>query len=383
MPPDSFHRRRVLFLGAETSCHVTRWVRRLRRDGHEVVFATLHPEPGGSALRLVGRAENRATTPAALLRASRRLRLVARNVRPDVTIAYYLTSYGLLARLAHLRPCVGVAAGGDILVDPFDGPLHRARNALAARVALSGFDGLCAWGEHVADRAAVLGFARERTFVLPRGVDRTLFPYREPRPVGDSGPLRILSTRWFKPLYLVDSLVRALSLLRDRGVAFEARLFGGGPEEGHLRQLASSLGLGPDHLTICGMLPADDMPSAMAWADVYVSTSCSDGASSSLFEALSTGLYPIVTDIPANRFVLAYTGVGMLFRTGDSAGLAECLVQAATHRRGMVRDIEATRAAVAAHLDYSTNMTRINAFVLSHALPSRAPERASMSVSGP
>ncbi len=370
--------RRILFLGAETSCHVTRWVRHLRAQGHDVVLATLHPAKGGSAVRLVPSREGGPTALIPLLRASLRLRILARHTRPDVTIAYYLTSYGLLSRFGGVRPCVGVAVGGDILVDAFDAPLHRVRNGLAARLALSSIDGLCVWGEHVADRAARLGYARDRVFVLPRGVDRTLFPYRPPRAPGDPGPLRILSTRWFKPLYQVDTLIHALGLLKARGVPFEARVIGRGSEGPKLQRMATARGL-DGCVAFPGSRPADEMPSQMAWADCYVSTSCTDGASSSLFEALATGLYPVVTDIPANRNFVQQGGTGAFFPTGDAEALAAVLARVAADRSGMVRSIEAARKSVAANLDYPTNMARINAFVLAHG-PARAPARGELAV---
>ena len=36
-------------------------------------------------------------------------------------------------------------------------------------------------------------------------------------------------------------------------------------------------------------------------ADIYVSTSLHDGTSVSLLEAMGSGAFPIVTDIPSNR----------------------------------------------------------------------------------
>jgi glycosyltransferase involved in cell wall biosynthesis len=362
--------RRILFLGAETSCHVTRWVRNLQAKGHDVLFATLHPDSRPSAVSLVSRRSGGATTWSSLLRAGRRARLLARRFEPDVAIAYYLTSYGVVARLAGLRPSVGVAVGGDILVDDFDSALHRLRNYAAARFALGGCAGLCVWGRHVADRAERLGFPSARTFVQPRGVDTRLFPFRAPRGGADGAPLRVLSTRWFKPLYRVETLVEALSRLHAAGIPFEARLVGEGPEQPCLEALVESRGL-RGCVTFPGRLAADDMAGALAWADVYVSTSCTDGASSSLFEALSVGLYPLVSDIPANRNFVRPGVTGDLFAVGDAADLARALTRLSLDRGIVRRGVEAARGFVASSLDYSANMTRIDEFVFAHAGPAR------------
>jgi hypothetical protein len=82
-------RRRVLFLGAATSCHSQRWVRWLRDQGYVVLWVTLHRAQGQSGVvSLVRRGFAGLGAAAEFLPAARRLDRIAARFRPDVTIAY-------------------------------------------------------------------------------------------------------------------------------------------------------------------------------------------------------------------------------------------------------------------------------------------------------
>jgi hypothetical protein len=57
----------------------------------------------------------------------------------------------------------------------------------------------------------------------------------------------------------------------------------------------------PRVIRFIGYVPHEELAGFLAAADVYVSTSTTDGASVSLDEAMACELAPVVTDIPANR----------------------------------------------------------------------------------
>jgi glycosyltransferase involved in cell wall biosynthesis len=66
-----------------------------------------------------------------------------------------------------------------------------------------------------------------------------------------------------------------------------------------LKDLSLSLGLG-DIVKFTGRVNRRDLVNYLNAADIYVSTSHSDGTSLSLLEALAVGLPAVVTDVPAN-----------------------------------------------------------------------------------
>ncbi len=356
---------RILFFGPATSPHATRWVSHLNRQGHEVTLATLHeipPEETAYSVPLLKCLSKGPTSLRMIPEARASGRRLYREIQPDLTLAYYMTSYGFVAALCSPGPLVGAAAGGDVLVDDFDSWSKKMRNRLLVSWVLRRFDGMLAWAPHVADRLVELGFSRERTLVQPRGVDLNLFPYRQSRLRAADDPLRILSIRWLKPLYRVDTLVDALLRLGERGVPFEARIGGDGPERPRLERRVEEGGLGAK-VRFLGKVAPPAIPEVLAWSDVYVSTSSTDGASSSLFEAMAVGTYPVVTKIAANSPFVREGETGDLFDVGDAESLARHLGDLAEDDERRIRGIESARVFVKEELDYAKNMSRIERFI--------------------
>ena len=75
---------------------------------------------------------------------------------------------------------------------------------------------------------------------------------------------------------------------------------GTGEQQAYLRELTHDLGVS-NNTKFIGWVPRSELPKYLSSADVYVSSSLSDGTSNSLLEAMACGLAPIVTDIPANQ----------------------------------------------------------------------------------
>jgi glycosyltransferase involved in cell wall biosynthesis len=352
---------RILFLGPDGVPHVTRWVRFLRTRGHEVRLASVHriaQDDSCGGVPLVSDMDARPATPERILRATRTARRLARAFVPDICVSYYLTSYGVIGALAGLHPHVCATAGGDVLVDRFDSLRRRVVNRAALALVRRRVDRILAWAPHIRSALEHGGVAHDAVFVQPRGVDLETFAFVPPRVRRPEQPLRILSNRLLKPLYGVDVLVRALALLHDHGVAFTARICGEGPVRSQLEGLVNELGIGAC-VAFPGSIPAGQMPRELAWTDVYVSTSYTDGASSSLFEAMAVGRFPVVTSLPANQPFVEDGVSGFLFPPGDAAALAERLEAVAADESSRQSGSRWSRQIAEERLDYSRNMKSI------------------------
>jgi glycosyltransferase involved in cell wall biosynthesis len=372
----------ILFLGAPVSPHAARWIRFLRARGHDVHVGTIHEIPSWAAdISTPLRTGGDVSRPGAigdLREAVPRLRALVRERRPEATLAYYATSYGLMAALARVPNVTIATAGGDVLVDPFDSRLHRLRNRAILALSLRHARTVLAWSPHVSQRLRALGVPERKIFEQVRGIDVERFSRRrggaDPAADADAdrdasddaragaadavSPGRILSNRLFKPLYDVPTLVRALGRLTGDGVPLEAMLFGDGVERARLEALVRELDLG-DVVSMPGLVDEDAMIDALARADVYVSTSTTDGASSSLFEALAMGVYPVVSDIPANRAWIEDGRNGRLFPVGDDAALARALADVLARPAERDRAARHNVALAREHLDLRKNLVRI------------------------
>jgi len=77
-----------------------------------------------------------------------------------------------------------------------------------------------------------------------------------------------------------------------------------------------------------GRIPHDQLPHYFNEADVYVSSSYSDGTSVSLLEAMACKLPVIVTDLPSNREWVTPGVNGWLVPSGDAQALSVALLEA-------------------------------------------------------
>jgi glycosyltransferase involved in cell wall biosynthesis len=241
-------------------------------------------------------------------------------MNPDVVVGYYLTSYGLVSALAWEGALVLAAAGSDILRPRmrFAGPVYwylKQRGDL-----------FIAWSPHMAKRLEELGMAPNKITTLHRGIDDHVF-----RPDGPKVPAtsryRLVSTRNFRPIYQLETLVTATGLVARRGYDATYQLLGRGPLLLSLQDLARRLGIA-DRVSFPGYFAPAGVASYLRGADVYVSASESDGASSSLFEAMACGALPVVSDIPANRDWIDPGVNGYLAAVGDAEAFARAICNA-------------------------------------------------------
>lgn len=248
-----------------------------------------------------------------------RLREAIRRDRPDALLAMYLTSAGLVGSLAGSSRLVVSALGTDV-----NGSVGRFALRQLLRWVCRSADRVHAVSEPLAESLAHwANIQKHKILVAPIGVNTQslVIPPHGTRP--RSG--RILCTRNAGPVYDHPTLLKAIHILKDRdipcGCTFTLRNYA------EVERQANALGLG-GRVSFLGGYESEALPHLMASHDVYVSCSLSDGTSQSLLEAMSTGTFPIVSDIPANRPWVEHGDTGMLFPPSNPVALADCLQEA-------------------------------------------------------
>jgi glycosyltransferase involved in cell wall biosynthesis len=293
--------------------------------GHPVDLLSLshvESETPGLPYRVVGPEEFRPRETAsrlAYLRTIGPVRRAIREIRPDILLALYLSSAGLVGCLSG-HPCVVVSALGSDVNTRIDRPLWRWLFRWECRRARL----VHAVSEPLAETLrGRFGVDPGKILVAPIGVDTRHVPLVDPASRPNAG--QVLCTRAHLPLYDQDTLVRAMARLKARGAAAHLTFTSTKAVE-RTRGLVRDLGV-EDRVTFREDYTYEEMPAVLAAADVYVSCSRSDGTSSSLLEAMSSGLFPVVSDIPANRPWIEDGRSGLLFPVGDDAALAERLAE--------------------------------------------------------
>jgi glycosyltransferase involved in cell wall biosynthesis len=173
-----------------------------------------------------------------------------------------------------------------------------------------------------------LGVPSEKISTIPMGIDAAFLETGKNR-AGESRnrSITILSNRNLLPIYNVSLLIRAIPIILKEEPETKFLIAGDGTEKKALEREAKNLNINSS-VKFLGRVPHEEMPNLLSQADIYVSTSIHDGASVSLLEAMGSGVFPVVTDIPANREWITTGQNGFLVPLDDEEYLANRIIDA-------------------------------------------------------
>ena len=233
------------------------------------------------------------------------------EVDADWLHPHYLTSHGTLAWAARrgwrLRAkIVGSAWGSDILVTPARGWAYRwLTTQVLASCTLCTSD-----SEHMSERMRALGAREVMTF--PFGLET--LPKQHVR----KQPWRFYSNRGLEPIYRPERVLATFAAIA--ALKPEARLVvaNDGSLRPALEAQARALGLA-DRIEFVGRLDAKAQGAQYAHARWFLSLPASDSVSVSVLEALAHECLPLLSELPANRELLAQGQRGLILAEGEEA----------------------------------------------------------------
>jgi len=177
-----------------------------------------------------------------------------------------------------------------------------------------------------------LGITGEKISVAPMGVDEAFLETGKNRGSEfKKGPITILSNRNLLPIYNVSLLIRAIPIILKEEPETKFLIAGDGAEKDPLERKVKNLNINSS-VTFLGRVPHEQMPNLLSQADIYVSTSLYDGTSVSLLEAMGSGAFPVVTDIPSNREWIVDGKNGFLVPVDEAGILASRILDAIRNR---------------------------------------------------
>jgi glycosyltransferase involved in cell wall biosynthesis len=130
------------------------------------------------------------------------------------------------------------------------------------------------------------------------------------------------------------TLLRAVALTRTKHPDVQLWIVGGGPLEFSLRKLSDELAMN-DCVTFFG--EQTDVSPFMLAADVFVSSSVTEGLPVSLLEAMSVGLPAVVTDVGGMSEIARLSGAVTLVASSDPQGMASALCGTIARRQDLPR----------------------------------------------
>lgn len=290
---------RVLVLGDGASIHTERWILGLTKVcRYDVYLINMNPagvRPGIHSLLPSGHIETLAPSkvnPAGgnwryLLKLGG-IRSAVRRIAPDVIVAIYLTSHGLLGALAKNNALlVQAIIGSDLMVMPFRNRVYR----WLASFSLHRTDLIVCASETLHRRLLTIFQPRHRPVIVQQyGIEDWIQP-----PDRRESRYTFVSNRaWIRN----SNIPFLLSVFRRLQGPLRLALIGSdGDQRGQILDAAAR----DDRVELLGNLSHDENVAVVGRSDIFLSLTTSDGASLSLMEAMAVGAIPIVSDIAPNR----------------------------------------------------------------------------------
>jgi len=204
-----------------------------------------------------------------------------------------------------------------------------------------------------------LGILGEKISIIPMGFDEAFLEKGKNRKIDfNKRPFIILSNRNLLPLYNVSLLIRAIPIILKEEPWTKFLIAGDGSEKKSLESEVENLNLSHS-VQFLGRVPHDEMPNLLSKADIYVSTSLHDGTSVSLLEAMGSGAFPIVTDIPANREWIAPGQNGFLVPVDEEKCLADRIIDAIRNQALLEKSRMVNLSIVEEKALWSTNIEKV------------------------
>jgi glycosyltransferase involved in cell wall biosynthesis len=188
--------------------------------------------------------------------------------------------------------------------------------------------------------------------VLPKGIDLEQF---ENTKNNSSKKLTAIVTRSLMPEYRHDVILQAFSILNQRGIDFELTIVGDGKLLPQLKELTIKMNI-ETKVNFTGRIPNTKLPVLLQQSNFYISMPITEGVSASLFEAMASNCYPVVTDIPGNQSWIKHRENGQLITIDDTEMLAEEIIWAFENEDYRNAVVSKNRKFVEENANYKINM---------------------------
>ena len=291
---------KICYLGDGQSIHIERWMKYFVEQGHQIILLTDNPgNPTPIQQIRVGNRRNYKLIH--YYRCIHDIKKILKSFKPDILHAHFISGYGYWAQWSKFHPLVLTAWGSDIYIVPHDKFISK----ILVRRALEQADLVTADSADL--KSAILNLAprTKRIELISFGVDTSLF-----KPAVDiemakselklAGHKVILSNRRLEPLYNLDNIIRATSLIKKEFPNIKLIVFGEGSQNEKLLQLSNSLKL-QSNIEFRGSVNHPELAKYLQATDLYISVPQSDATSVSLLEAMACELPMVVSDLPSNR----------------------------------------------------------------------------------
>lgn len=300
---------KICFVASADSIHTARWVTYFINAGHEVhLISHKGRDIKGiifHRLKTLGRSRFepehiRIIDMFTYVYFAIQTRKIIKKIKPEIIHAHNVILGGFYATRLRFHPLVVTAWGTDVLIAPKKSFILKK----IAKLVLTRADILTCDGRNTEKAMMRLGAVAQKIKIIYFGIDtKKNTPEKRDeslrKKLNIKNACSVISLRSFKPIYNIETLIKAIPLVLSQNSNVKFILAGTGEQELKLKDLAVKLGV-EKNIIFTGNLTEEEIPVYLASSDVYVSTSLSDsGLAASTGEAMACGLPVISTEVGA------------------------------------------------------------------------------------
>ena len=340
-----------------------KWVKWFANKGHDVHLITDYSaDIHGVTLYQIG--NKKRDNVFNFLQKIRQTRKLIKKIKPDILHAHYAFGYGTFGAFSLFHPFVISPWGSDILIETDKSKLIK----ILVKFALKKADLITCDGDNTIEKMIQLGIDSKKIHRIYHGIDPLQFSPTQNKEqlrkkMGLSNNPTIISTRHLDPLYDVETVIRSAPFVLEKQPTAQFIIAGdivsSPPEQKKfLQDLAKTLKVSAN-VRFTGSLSHDELPLYLASADVYVSTSLSDGGIAlSTLEAMACETAPVVTDVANNRKWIRDGENGFVVPIKDPKTLADRIVYLIEHDSIRKKFGEISRKIVEEEQNYDKEMAK-------------------------
>lgn len=342
---------RILLLSGANSIHTARWANGLVSRGHQVhlvsAHALVHPLDERVHLHLLS-----CRAPWAYILGALEVRAIALRVGADVLNAHYATGYGLLARLAAVKPTLLSVWGSDVYSFPDKSAFHKT----LVRANLKSSTAIASTSHCMACKAQEI-YLHPHVFITPFGVDVRAFQPQSRSPVL-SNRVVIGTVKSLSPVYGIDVLIRAFAWARDQVIEstdLHLEIFGEGPQRPELEALVETLHLAKQ-VRFGGAIAHEQVPAVLNQFDIFVALSRFESFGVAVLEAAACRLPVLVSSAEGLAEVTRDGGNGYVVPRDDVQAAGAALLALIRDPELRARFGEAGRRHVSDHYSWERSL---------------------------
>ncbi len=289
-------------------------------------------------------------------------RKIIKEINPDIVHGHNIIEYGLSTMFSGNYPRVISLWGGDVSLKPKELIIYK----LVVKTVFKGVDMIHSFADNLTDEALLLGVDKEKIITIMPAVDTEIFNLDVDgseirRILGWGNDPIVISTRNIGTGYNIDCLINAVPIVikkipNARFIIKTGQVLCKDAEK-KLKNMVKELGISTN-VKFIGYINYDEFPKYLSCADVYVSTSPTDGLGISNIEAMACGTQSVLVDNASTKDLIKRGLQAHLFPAKNSKILAERIIYSIKNKQSEEVKKENFKI-IKEHYDFNKNMEKI------------------------